>query len=299
MPKRKRESCVHVFSIRIDGPPDAQPIIQDYLEKFFTEYVFQYECGAKNGRYHYQCYARYKHKDGIRETTLGSEVRTWFEEFDWLTSINVSCASNKGKMMLKAYAMKDETRVAGPWMDKSFEPPPVQYDEDDIRCIETNPRKYQTQILERLAAKPHHREINVVVDPTGNVGKTTLQKYLAWKGKSCQIPPGSASQIRTYVCGKPAKKVYMHNFNRAFGKDETYRDVLTAIEDVKSGWVISSMYGGNKPDLFMSRPHVWIFCNETPDTSCMSKDMWKLWSIHPIFQTLVPMVPNVPRNIRP
>lgn len=295
MPKRKRESSVHVFSIRIDGPLHAQPIIQDYYEKFFSEFIYQLECGERSGRLHYQGIGRYQHKDGIRASTLGSEVRTWFEEYDWLTSINVSPASNKGKLQLKGYCMKEDTRQEGPWMDKSYEPPPKKYDESDIKCIETNPRKWQSQILERIVMPPHHRTINVVVDPTGNLGKTTLQKYLAFKGKSCQIPPGSAAQIRSYVCQRQPYRVYMHNFNRAQGKDETYRDVLTAIEDVKAGWVISSMYGGKHPDLFMPRPHLWIFCNAAPDASCISADMWKYWKIHPVLQTLVPYVPIVPK----
>ena len=215
MSKRKRESTIHIFSIRIDGPPHAQPIIQDYYEKFYSEYIYQREVGKKSGRSHYQGYHRYKHKDGIRCSTLATEIRAWFEEYDWLTSIDVSPASNKGKLYLKAYAMKEDTRVDGPWMDKSYEPPILKYDESDIKCIETNPRKYQVQILERLATDPHPRTINVLVDPTGNIGKTTLQKYLDYKGRSCQVPPGTASQIRAYVCSQPPCRTYMHNINRS------------------------------------------------------------------------------------
>jgi hypothetical protein len=175
-----------------------------------------------------------------------------------------------------------------------------KYNGEDVMCIEESPKAWQTQMLDMIAKPPHPRQINCVVDPIGEMGKTTLEKYLDWKGRSIQVPIGTASQLKTYICNRgPGPNLYCINFNRCMGRENSYRDVLTVCEDLKAGWVLPVMYGGGDC-LRITRPHVWIFCNEAPPTHLLSRDMWKFWKLDTPFigeeQILVPFVPVVPEK---
>lgn len=282
---------VYHFAIRLDAASVAATRFQTVCKAMFDHWIFQHERGEGTGRDHYQCYAHTKSK--VRASQLGQEIRALLE---YEGSLYCQPASNSGKAKLKYYCMKEETRVAGPWSDALWKVP-KEYQGNDVKCIEESPRPWQKFIMDKLEEEPHHRRINCVVDEQGNMGKTTLQKYLTWKGKSIQVPIGTASQLKTYICNiGPGPNCYMINFNRCMGKENTYRDVLTVCEDLKAGWVQPVMYGGGKA-MMIERPHVWIFCNEAPPTKLLSPDMWKFWQYSPGTQSIVPFVPKVPERV--
>lgn len=286
---------VYHFALRFDTAGHTAAAVKTCFKAMFDDWLFQAERGEETGREHYQCYVHCKHK--TRANQLAQEIRDLLE---YNGSLYCKPASTAGKTRLKHYCMKEDTRIDGPWMAKGA--PPPEYDGGDVQCVESDPFPWQKFIMDEIAKKPHPRRINCVVDEAGNMGKTTLQKYLTWKGRSIQVPIGTAAQLKTYLCNKGVgPPCYMINFNRCMGKEQTYRDVLTVCEDLKAGWIQPTMYGGGK-DLLMPRPHVWIFCNEAPPTKLLSADMWCFWQYDSktksiLKYTPVPNVPNVPEKL--
>lgn len=285
---------VYHHSVRLSVAGVAPETLVTCFKAVCDHYIFQHERGATTGYEHYQCYVHTKSKQRPKE--LIQVIRGLLgDDEDWKGSLNVSPASNAGKQKLKNYCMKEDTRVKGPWMDRPA--PPAEYDGQDVQCIESSPFPWQKFIMDELKKPPKSRTINCVVDPKGCMGKSTLQKYLDWKGKSIQVPIGTAAQLKTFVCNRGAgPNCYMINFNRCMGKENTYRDVLTVVEDLKVGWVIPTMYGGGKC-LRINVPHVWIFCNEAPPRKLLSTDMWKFWQYSPTTKSIVPFEPKEPEKV--
>lgn len=288
--------AVYHFGLRLDSAGHTPAAVQACFSALFDAWCFQEERGGETDRLHYQCYGHCKSK--TRASQLAQEIRVLL---DYEGSLYCQPASVAGKTRLKHYCMKTDTRVSGPWMDR-VPRNAEEYDGSDVQCVEDDPFPWQADIIERISRAPHPRRINCVVDEKGNMGKTTLQKYLCWKGLSIQVPIGTAAQLKTYLCNKGrGPPCYMINFNRCMGKEQTYRDVLTVCEDLKAGWVQPTMYGGGK-DLLMPRPHVWIFCNSAPPTKLLSSDMWQFWKYSPATKSIVkytpePDVPNVPEKV--
>lgn len=292
-------NTVGYFAIRFDCAAAPVTRVEQVFKAVFCNngghYVFQPERGSETNRDHYQCYASRGKNHKIRHDQLGRELRDLLEITG---SIYCQPASTNGKSALKYYCMKTETRMGDiTYSDQKVAP---KYNGEDVMCIEESPKAWQTQMLDMIAKPPHPRQINCVVDPIGEMGKTTLEKYLDWKGRSIQVPIGTASQLKTYICNRgPGPNLYCINFNRCMGRENSYRDVLTVCEDLKAGWVLPVMYGGGDC-LRITRPHVWIFCNEAPPTHLLSRDMWKFWKLDTPFigeeQILVPFVPVVPEK---
>ena len=281
---------VYHHCVRFDAAGGTAAQVERAFKALSDHYIFQLERGENTGREHYQCYLHTKSKQ--RPAELASALRGLLE---YEGSLHCSPASNNGKQQLKHYCMKEDTKVDGPWMDRPA--PPPEYDGSDVQCIEDDPWPWQQFIMDELKKPPVSRTINCVVDPKGCMGKSTLQKYLDWKGLSIQIPIGTAAQLKTYVCNRgPGPNCYMINFNRCMGKENTYRDVLTVVEDIKVGWVIPTMYGGGN-SLRINVPHVWIFCNEAPPRKLLSTDMWKFWQYSPTTKSIVPFEPKEPERL--
>ena len=71
----------------------------------------------------------------------------------------------------------------------------------------------------------------------------------------------------------------IYDLHRTRGKSDSLTDILSVIEDIKDGFVTSSMYGGDK-QLMMSPPTVIVFSNIRLPYNSLSEDRWDLYTIH-------------------
>lgn len=175
------------------------------------------------------------------------------------------------------YAMKEDTRVDGPWTNK-----------DEIIWIAPEweaPNEWypwQRTVLESREIR-NQRTINLVVDSEGNNGKTHLAMYMECKGLATVVPNMTdAKEICECVCDELMLKeerdprVVIMDLPRAMSK-KTLAGVFSAIENIKNGKVIDRRYSLKK---WMFRPpQVWIFTNRIPNMAYMSRDRWRVWSI--------------------
>lgn len=265
-------SSVYHFSVTWSAPVDSQPVAHKAFEAVAKKFIYQWERGS-TGYIHCQAYLNLKVKSWFTGKPLGKFL-------SGLGMKGAQCrpSSEAGIIALQSYAMKDDTRIAGPWADRPF------YYGSDVACLK-NPFPWQKSILDMIDVEPDDRTIVWIYDAEGNVGKSKLLKYLCYHKKAKRVPLGNATQLKTNVIVQGAARCYCVDLPRTIGTTEKMQDLVSALEEIKNGWVSSAMYGKHQ-ELFMSPPHVIIFSNMPPPTDCMSGDRWKVFKVIPSLKIL-------------
>ena len=245
------KSSVWIFSITWSAPLTAQPIADAAFKQIAKHYCYQWERGHVAGKEHLQgrvnCKQRYYH--------TGKPLAKLLSELG-MKGVVVAACSDEGKKALQNYVIKEDTRIAGPWADRPI------YLGQDLSCMNA-PYPWQNEIMQMLMIPPDDRTIIWINNQSGNVGKTKLLKYLAYKKIAKRIPMGNSTQIKTNVIVQGTSKVYCVDIPRTIGTTEKIDDLIHALEEVKNGWVTSAMYGKHN-ELFMQPPHVLVFANWSP-----------------------------------
>lgn len=175
------------------------------------------------------------------------------------------------------YAMKADTRTDGPWSNKDeviwcapeYEAPDEWY-------------PWQKTVLLSRGFRDQ-RTINLVIDPTGNNGKTMLAMHMECKKLATVLPVLSdAKEICECVCDELMlaeerdPRVVIMDLPRAMSK-KTLAGVFCAIENIKNGKVVDRRYSLKK--WFFRPPQVWVFSNRVPNLAYLSADRWRAWRI--------------------
>ncbi len=137
-------------------------------------------------------------------------------------------------------------------------------------------KPWQQNILDILKTKPDGRTINWFWEPTGNIGKSFLTKYIDLKhdiiladGKKDNI----FNQIKLHMERELIPKIIIldvprHNLNYInYG----------VLEQIKNGLIYSGKYESGK--CRFPYPHVIIFANSEPNTQKLSLDRWNTFLI--------------------
>lgn len=250
-------------------------LLKQYLEErqYIDQWVFQVEFAT---RFHYQ--GKINCSDRKAKGTLLADFQA--AGFD-ITNLTLRPVSSNGRQAnaLDFYCTKLDTRVSGPFADASWQPPKKKkvYEGKDLECMET-PLQWQSTVLDWLGAPADDRTVRWIYNKAGNAGKSKLQKYLCWKAKATMVPMGTATQLKTCVIAKGAHDAYVCNIGRVSGNAESQRDLFSALEAIKDGFVESAMYG-KVQTLFMEPPHVIVFSNDLPDLRLASMDRWKVYEV--------------------
>lgn len=258
------------------GMPDRQ-LLCKFLNERGWLWVFQHEIGDKNGRHHYQG------RLNVMKRMCKGPILGMFEGggFD-ITNLTVLPESNNSlKVEGGAFYCTKPNRVEGPWADPSWLPPRIipEYEGEDVQCVSDNPTPMQKLFIQTVTETvADDRYLIWMCNFSGNSGKTKAQKLLDFKNLGYGIPMGTATQIKTAVCLAKAYKIYFCNIPKVSGSQESQKDLFSAIESIKDGYVRSAMYGKDHR-LFMKCPHVWIFSNELPDFNHASPDRWKVYML--------------------
>ncbi len=265
------------WSATIFAPELTPPRFREISDEFAQSWVFQKERGATSGKEHFQC--RWITHEPLYKESLLVVLEARGIERKYVSFRPESCNSIK-QGGLAFYCMKDETRIEGPWHDDTYRPPKRRktYAGEDLACME-NPRPFQARIIELLDRDWDDRHIYWWCDAAGGAGKSKLLKWLRFKGYDmARVPMGTATQIKTAVIDLGVRNAYLVDLPRVQGKEESIRDLFSALEEIKNGWVVSAMYG--KPgELLMKPPHLHIFSNELPNPHVSSLDRWLIFSL--------------------
>lgn len=280
MPKRKESPlCVWSFTYQEtvnNTLPPSEKLQQAFSDLHSTGYVFQMETGAK-GRTHYQGNLRLKKP--LPQNEIRKQIKSICRE--WYAGGCLTIRPTHNTKASDFYCMKDESRIEGtkPWIY-----PRTTYLGKDLHGYKNMYPWQQTVYDMIIGQKPHDRDINLIVDPAGHNGKSDLVKELAYHHNARVVPLGlTSAQMKSAIVGAGPNEIYLIDLPR---NNKSYVEIFDTIEEIKRGFVISCFHG-KLAELFMYRPHIVCFTNDTPDLTLLSFDMWQVYTIRGSDKTLV------------
>ncbi|QBC74520.1 satellite replication initiator protein [Subterranean clover stunt alphasatellite 2] len=279
-----RQSTSWVFTLNFDGEIPILP---------FNESV-QYACWQHErvGHDHLQGFIQFK----SRNTTL-RQAKSIFNGLN----PHLEIARDVEKAQL--YAMKEDSRVAGPWeyglfikrgshkrkLMERFEEDGEEMKIADPslyrRCLSRKMaeeqrcssewnydlRPWQEEVMHLLEEEPDYRTIIWVYGPAGNEGKSTFARHLSLKDGWGYLPGGKTQDMMHLVTAEP-KNNWVFDIPRVSSEYVNYG----VIEQVKNRVMVNTKY---EPCVMRddNHPvHVIVFANVLPDLGKLSEDRIKI-----------------------
>jgi len=150
---------------------------------------------------------------------------------------------------------------------------------------------WQKHIVDTIHQDADERTINWYWSHSGNVGKTTFQKFMCVTygaiilgGKAADCMNGVVDYKKTTG---DVPSIVMVNIPRSQDREYISYQAFEALKDMcfYSGKYEGGMIVGNCP-------HLYIFANQLPDTSKMSQDRWNIVNIDPPGYSPECLIPN-------
>jgi len=170
------------------------------------------------------------------------------------------------------YVMKADTRVEGPWSDTDKKPLYVPRQVRDITTL----LPFQNTVLADIGVWDT-RHINIVYNPVGNNGKSTLLSHIAAHGLGAVLPIVNDAKDLLRMVYAIQSNFYAFDMPKAMKKDQLF-GFWSAVECIKDGRAYDDRYCFKQR--FFDCPNVWIFTNTLPDKHLMSSDRWNVWTIN-------------------
>lgn len=193
-----------------------------------------------------------------------------------LSKAHFSPTSNPGLGSV-FYCCKLDTRIAGPWSDQDPELIPMPRQLKHISSLYS----WQQEIIDRSIYCWDSRKINVLYDPTGCSGKSTLVTWCKVHNiLNCKTVPcilNSFLDLNQAVMSQPVGQLYYVDMPRALPKNKL-NDFMAFIETLKNGYCYDTRY--KYTERFFDSPVVWIFCNIKLPTEMLSRDRWRIYNIN-------------------
>ena len=173
------------------------------------------------------------------------------------------------------YVMKLDSRLDGPWSDK-----------DPVPLVEPRQsREFTTllpwqQVVWESMTEWQPRIINYIYCKHGKVGKTILVTKARCSGLARMLPPvNNYKDIMRMVCcmqdARPSK-CYLIDVPRSLPR-EKLNGFWAGIESLKDGYAWDDRY--EFKEIVFDSPTVWVFSNELPDQSALSRDRWQFYRV--------------------
>ena len=247
--------------------------LKNFLNRITENCVFQLECGTIKNKEHYQG----------AFTLVGPRVskKKLLERFQEIFN-NVSGLTLTKTYDSKAsmrYASKTDSRLKGPFYVGQKENYSEEYAGMSLR-------QWQRELFEFIVTNKDNpivreRKIIWVEDKKGCTGKSKFQKWLRLGQRDItarKLPVSSVERLISAVTKLTHNQevdLLMINLTKTKGQDQSLEDMFAAIEDIKDGFIVDTMYGKYVEAIFES-PIVLVFTNEKLDEhiSKLSKDRW-------------------------
>ena len=239
-----------------------------------TEYnVFQTERGEKKQKLHYQgVFTLF----GPRQSKI-QVLNLFRESFGNIAGLTLSKVHDK--LAIMKYVTKKETRVDGPYYGGKFE----KFDEkmSKMKLLPWQEKLYEFLLQTNKDQIFRQRKIIWLEDQTGNSGKSELQKWLRVGQRSItarKLPVSSVDRLISAVSkvvNSESVELFMIDLTRTRGETQSYEDLFAAIEDIKNGYLVDTMYGKYNEVIF-DRPLIIIFSNKplSDFSKFLSSDRW-------------------------
>lgn len=178
----------------------------------------------------------------------------------------------------------------------------ITYQAKDLRLF-SNPKNFhpwQKTLLSYIFDNDgnfkefNNRELLFFLDHTGNKGKSTFVKYLAWKHQDdiVRVSFGQTGQLRSALIDAGRRRVYMIDIPRTIGKNDSIQDMLVTAEELSCGMLTSPFYGKFMSSFF-EPPLVIIFANNHLPYEQLSLDRWNCYEVNNKFKAVPIRVENL------
>lgn len=252
-------AAICVWDFTLPGEVEDVENIRDWLKTHCKKWCFQKEIG-ETGYVHWQ--GRFSLKMKLR---LGGLKKKMWDE----THLSPTSVANHDNMF---YVMKEDTRCEGPWSSEDKPPPFIPWDVE----LMTELYPWQQEIIDMVPLRTL-RQIRVIVCPGGNIGKTSLCRYMAVHGLARVLPMvNDCKDILRMVYDMPDAGMYLVDMPRAITKDRLFQ-LWGALEIIKGGWAYDDRYEWR--DRHFNPPQVVVFTNAVPDRRLLSEDRWDLRAV--------------------
>lgn len=253
--------------------------LRDFLHENCEDYVFQLEQGEVSGKLHYQ--GCFKTLNRVRHSTLLSR---FVQRFSCIHREDLCINLTIDRMQATwtesvTYCTKAETRVGNIISMKKA----IPYSGEDTAFLDDESKRYPWQNFiygkvfenDKVSIVPAgDREIYWIFDPWGNSGKSKFVKYLCTNNSDVvKVSFGTAAQLRSSIISIGPKAVYLIDTPRTLDSNDSIPALISTLEDIKNGFVVSSFYGKHQ-QLLMDPPHVIVFSNKACPQDMLSKDRW-------------------------
>lgn len=209
-----------------------------------------------------------------------------FHEYWPSCHVSLTSDKNKGNMF---YVTKEESRLEGPWTDKSelkSKVVPIIKEElpIDVQMIK-NLWPWQENLLKISEEnKMDFRTVNWVWDEVGKKGKSLFAKWLFCNRKGHEIMLGGGFRdMMRYAYQVESNwhvPIWIADMPREFinlmGKKEK-AGYISALEMLKKGYCYDDRYF--LKEIAFDPPQIWLFGNWKPDKGSLSHDRWRLWKL--------------------
>lgn len=241
--------------------------------------VFQLEVGEEKHRRHFQ--GRLECNSRQTKKSLLNIFSNFYETSNLTFDPEESYDSS-------SYANKSQTRLSGPfWFG------PDSYLIQNEAPPELKLYDWQKQLLKLVLHNSQNvinylreRHVIVIYDKPGFSGKSGLFRNLKLTKNDvniCKLPLDRADRLRSAVCtvcNRSTPDIMFLDMPRTFGKDTDQQSFFEALEDIKNGWVVDTMYGKYREVIFTPTLFL-ILTNEDPNKffKFMSHDRWLIFEI--------------------
>lgn len=276
MAKQKNACAMYDFVYDVSNSTQTYLDVLSHLKGICKKIVFQLEEGDSG-------YRHFQGRLSLIKKRRKSEIINIFKANDKLMPRYMKPTTNaKFYTGDNFYVMKLDTRVEGPWTEKDYD----VYIPRQVREM-TTLRPFQKTIIDSRNLWDT-RTINVVYDTLGNLGKSRLTSYIRAYKYGRYIPClNSYQDVMAIVLASPTSQMYIFDIPRAINQKKL-SELYSAIETIKDGYAFDTRYSFKEKSF--DCPTIWIFTNNLPPENLMSKDRWKIYSIHSQTYELVPYV---------
>jgi hypothetical protein len=243
-----------------------------FLDENCQEYVFQLESGEETDTLHYQC--AYKLNIRKRKSTLLHLLEKYFPGN--VAAFQLEVAYGAWDEAVK-YCTKGETRRGVPI--SSF---PLYSNADIAFLVDKGSRfPWQNDLINEIVVPSgmhfkaaDDRRIFWITDKQGCTGKSKFTKFMClYYRNTIKVPFGTSTQMRSAIIDAGPQQLYFIDIPRTLGHDDDMQALYSLIEDLKNGFVVSSMYGKNRRIMF-DPPHIIVFTNRNCPRESLSSDRW-------------------------
>ena len=235
--------------------------------------IVAWETGEHSIHPHFQCYFEMKEKcrlkNRLRDEILNSE-NFHLENARGTKNHNVNYV----------YAMDKPYEIGLIRYSKGDYEIPIEYDSTASEWTRNfKPRLFQKKILEIIKTKTNDRDIHWFWEPKGEVGKTSICKYLHRMYGAVYISGRSEdikyALIRYREVANRDPKIVVLDLTRV---DYETNELARIVESIKNGIFFSGKYDSMMVDM-KSPPHLFLLSNKQPNLNFHSSDRWNVYEI--------------------